>query len=154
MFVSNNTQFMSMPLVRAPHVGILRSPLWKKEKKKFARRHAERLGFLYTVIRNTKLRTTQKHDVIYVISKPLAWRVGLTVSVAYRHQSWVSHQSPPNEEVGIQKNLFFFSKIFALPSKRYCRIDSLNSFGNQIFIPFLQCRSEIFAFGQNKQILP
>ena len=115
MFVSNNTQFMSMPLVRAPHVGILRSPLWKKEKKKFARRHAERLGFLYTVIRNTKLRTTQKHDVIYVISNPLAWRVGLTASVAYRHQIWVSHQSPPNEEVVIEKNLFFFFKNFRSP---------------------------------------
>ena len=44
-FISNNTQFMSMPLIRAPHLRILRSPL---VKKKFAKKYPERLGSLYT----------------------------------------------------------------------------------------------------------
>lgn len=82
-----------MALERAPHIRILRSPC---EKEQFARRHPERLSFIYSdkkKKRKTKLRTTQKQDEIYLTFKPLAWQVGSVANVAYGHRVGESHQS-------------------------------------------------------------
>ena len=69
-FVFNIIQFISMPLVRALHACIFRSPL---VKKKIARKYPERLGFPYTgkkieTYEKRKLRPTQNHNVLYAIS--------------------------------------------------------------------------------------
>ena len=94
------------------------------------------------------------------ISKQLAWQGGPTAHIAYRLRFWASHLSTPNK-LGWNSQESFLFRIFRSQNGnrnqpfRALIPDRLFTFiGYQIFIPFRQCRPDIFAFAQIQQILP
>ena len=70
-------------------------------------------------MRKTEIRTTQKRDVIYIISSEEylnRWRDKEDQLQMYftGTRFWLSHQSPPNKLGWNSQQLFLFSKVVVL----------------------------------------
>ena len=159
-FVSNSTQFTPLPLARAPHVSILRSPLVKKRLQGSTLR-----GWVFFILIRKLKHTKQEfmnhsktwcnlRNILRRISKPLAWQGGSTANVAYRQQ--ILSKSPITTKwtwleftrIFIFRNISFSKPLAKSPFRALIPGRSFTLLGNQIFIPMRQCGPEIFAFAQ------
>ena len=99
MFISNNTQFMSMPLVEAPYVCILCSPLVKKNNLQGSILKRWVFCIEIKMLKQTKNKTKSDSKTWCNLHNKV-WQV-VSISIkAYRHQNWVTHQ-PPSKELEI-----------------------------------------------------